>query len=179
MRQCSSCGCPPGLTGVSVCLSIYLACAAGYLRHPQYGGLLMAAFGIAIITRSETRLALAAVLWFVLHQKVCEAAALRMGIWRTQGVRCSTPCADSAVLLLFAGQDGGEVPDGSVWPGVCRLQGTCEALLPLRLLTCTQLCQNGGVDGELRGDRVLGMQRVLGAGGTILLIQHGEAAGQA
>lgn len=41
-----------------------------YLRHPQYGGLLMAAFGIAIITRSETRLALAAVLWFVLHQKV-------------------------------------------------------------------------------------------------------------
>jgi hypothetical protein len=30
----------------------------------------MAAFGIAIITRSETRLAMAAVLWFVLHQKV-------------------------------------------------------------------------------------------------------------
>lgn len=43
---------------------------ADYLRHPQYGGLLMAAFGIAIITRSETRLAMAAVLWFVLHQKV-------------------------------------------------------------------------------------------------------------
>lgn len=30
----------------------------------------MAAFGIAIITRSETRLAMAAALWFVLHQKV-------------------------------------------------------------------------------------------------------------
>jgi hypothetical protein len=30
----------------------------------------MAAFGLAIITRSETRLAMAAVLWFVLHQKV-------------------------------------------------------------------------------------------------------------
>lgn len=41
-----------------------------YLRHPQYGGLLMAAFGLAVITRSETRLAIAAVLWFVLHQKV-------------------------------------------------------------------------------------------------------------
>lgn len=30
----------------------------------------MAAFGIAIVTRSETRLAMAAVLWFVLQQKV-------------------------------------------------------------------------------------------------------------
>jgi protein-S-isoprenylcysteine O-methyltransferase Ste14 len=44
--------------------------ATGYLRHPQYGGLLMAAFGIAIITRSETRLAVAALLWFVLDRKV-------------------------------------------------------------------------------------------------------------
>jgi hypothetical protein len=30
----------------------------------------MASFGLAIITRSETRLAMCAVLWFVLHQKV-------------------------------------------------------------------------------------------------------------
>lgn len=30
----------------------------------------MAAFGIAIITRSETRLAVAALLWFVLDRKV-------------------------------------------------------------------------------------------------------------
>lgn len=51
-----------------------LFCTADYLRHPQYAGLLMAAFGIAIITRSETRLAMAAVLWFVLHQKVRWAA---------------------------------------------------------------------------------------------------------
>jgi len=36
----------------------------------------MAAFGLAVITRSETRLAIAAVLWFVLHQKVrCAVAA--------------------------------------------------------------------------------------------------------
>ncbi|WIA28522.1 hypothetical protein OEZ86_011065 [Tetradesmus obliquus] len=41
-----------------------------YVRHPMYGGLLMAAFGLAVITRSETRLAMAALLWVVLEKKV-------------------------------------------------------------------------------------------------------------
>jgi hypothetical protein len=78
---------------------------ADYLRHPQYGGLLMASFGLAIITRSETRLAMCAVLWFVLHQKVRE---------RVRGVRTSAeyshgrPTASSA--LLFYDISPGMVP---------------------------------------------------------------------
>lgn len=52
-----------------------------YLRHPQYGGLLMAAFGLAVITRSETRLALAALLWFVLDRKVCVWWGRDDGAW--------------------------------------------------------------------------------------------------
>eukprot|EP00775_Hariotina_reticulata_P007027 gene7027-7241_t len=41
-----------------------------YVRHPMYGGLLMASFGLAVVTRNETRMALAALLWVVLEQKV-------------------------------------------------------------------------------------------------------------
>lgn len=63
----------------------------------------MAAFGIAIITRSETRLAMAAILWFVLHQKV-------RGAFRLQGCLSPLACVGvkySAVLLVFlaAGHD--------------------------------------------------------------------------
>jgi protein-S-isoprenylcysteine O-methyltransferase Ste14 len=53
-------------------------CDTGYLRHPMYGGLLMASFGLAIVTRNETRMALAALLWVVLEQKVCR---LCLGWW--------------------------------------------------------------------------------------------------
>lgn len=49
---------------------------AGYVRHPMDGGLLMAAFGLAVITRNETRLALAALLWFLLEKKVRHGARL-------------------------------------------------------------------------------------------------------
>jgi len=41
-----------------------------YVRHPMYGGLLMAALGLAAITRNECRLALTGLLWLVLEQKV-------------------------------------------------------------------------------------------------------------
>ncbi|KAF8072570.1 hypothetical protein HT031_000230 [Scenedesmus sp. PABB004] len=41
-----------------------------YMRHPMYAGLLAAAFGLAVITRNETRLAMAALLWAVLERKV-------------------------------------------------------------------------------------------------------------
>lgn len=41
-----------------------------YVRHPLYAGLLMGAFGLAVITRNETRLAMAALLWAVLEKKV-------------------------------------------------------------------------------------------------------------
>jgi protein-S-isoprenylcysteine O-methyltransferase Ste14 len=44
--------------------------ATDYVRHPMYGGLLMASFGLAVITRSETRLAMAVLLWVVLQKKV-------------------------------------------------------------------------------------------------------------
>lgn len=43
---------------------------AGYVRHPMYGGLLLGSLGLAILTRNESRLALVAVLWFVLENKV-------------------------------------------------------------------------------------------------------------
>lgn len=49
---------------------LLLRAVADYVRHPMYGGLLMAAFGLAVITRSETRLAMAALLWVVLEKKV-------------------------------------------------------------------------------------------------------------
>jgi len=48
-----------------------------YLRHPMYGGLLLASLGLAALSRSETRLALALLLWWILEQKVVlEEAAL-------------------------------------------------------------------------------------------------------
>ncbi|PNH11878.1 putative protein-S-isoprenylcysteine O-methyltransferase [Tetrabaena socialis] len=42
----------------------------GYARHPMYGGLLLAALGLAVLTRNETRLAITAVLWWVLENMV-------------------------------------------------------------------------------------------------------------
>jgi hypothetical protein len=36
----------------------------------MYAGLLMAGFGVSIITRNECRLALTALLWLVLERKV-------------------------------------------------------------------------------------------------------------
>ena len=49
----------------------------------MYGGLLMAALGLAAITRNECRLALTGLLWLVLEQKVsrmlAEAAVLGGG----------------------------------------------------------------------------------------------------
>ncbi|MEW5298703.1 MAG: hypothetical protein WDW36_001794 [Sanguina aurantia] len=48
-----------------------------HARHPMYSGLIMIAFGIAAVTLSEARLALAALLWWVLEQKAAfEEAAL-------------------------------------------------------------------------------------------------------
>jgi protein-S-isoprenylcysteine O-methyltransferase Ste14 len=41
-----------------------------YIRHPLYAGLLMVAFGLAVVTRNETRLAMAALLWLLLEKKV-------------------------------------------------------------------------------------------------------------
>jgi protein-S-isoprenylcysteine O-methyltransferase Ste14 len=41
-----------------------------YTRHPVYGGLLLGAVGLAALTRSETRLALTALMWWVLERKV-------------------------------------------------------------------------------------------------------------
>jgi protein-S-isoprenylcysteine O-methyltransferase Ste14 len=41
-----------------------------YVRHPMYGGLLMASLGLSAITNNECRLALSFLLWFVLEQKV-------------------------------------------------------------------------------------------------------------
>ena len=40
-----------------------------YVRHPMYCGLILASLGLAAITRSETRLALAGLLWFILERK--------------------------------------------------------------------------------------------------------------
>ncbi len=36
----------------------------------MYGGLLLGSLGLAVLTRNESRLALVAVLWFVLENKV-------------------------------------------------------------------------------------------------------------
>jgi protein-S-isoprenylcysteine O-methyltransferase Ste14 len=47
------------------------------VRHPIYSGLILASMGLAAVTRSEGRLALAIVLWFVLERKAAfEEAAL-------------------------------------------------------------------------------------------------------
>jgi protein-S-isoprenylcysteine O-methyltransferase Ste14 len=48
-----------------------MVAAAGYMRHPMYGGLLMASLGLAAVSHDESRLLAAAVLWLVLEQKVC------------------------------------------------------------------------------------------------------------
>lgn len=48
-----------------------------HVRHPVYGGLILASLGLAAITRSEGRLALALLLWAVLERKaVFEEGAL-------------------------------------------------------------------------------------------------------
>jgi protein-S-isoprenylcysteine O-methyltransferase Ste14 len=48
-----------------------------HIRHPIYGGMVLAALGLAAITRSEGRLALAILLWFIVEQKAkFEEAAL-------------------------------------------------------------------------------------------------------
>jgi protein-S-isoprenylcysteine O-methyltransferase Ste14 len=48
-----------------------------HLRHPIYGGLILAALGLAAVTRSEGRLALAILMWVVLEYKAAaEEAAL-------------------------------------------------------------------------------------------------------
>ncbi|KAF5841028.1 hypothetical protein DUNSADRAFT_14735 [Dunaliella salina] len=43
-----------------------------YVRHPMYAGLLLTAFGLAAVTRNETRLALALGLWFILEKKTAK-----------------------------------------------------------------------------------------------------------
>ena len=49
----------------------------GHIRHPIYGGLILAALGLSAITRSEGRLALSILLWVVVEQKAkAEEAAL-------------------------------------------------------------------------------------------------------
>ncbi len=40
------------------------------VRHPMYAGLILASVGLAAISLSEARLALAALLWWILEQKV-------------------------------------------------------------------------------------------------------------
>lgn len=51
----------------SAAVSVYVV---EYLRHPMYGGLLMASLGLAAVAHDEARLLAAAVLWLVLEQKV-------------------------------------------------------------------------------------------------------------
>lgn len=46
----------------------HLPCS--YVRHPMYSGLLLAGMGLAAVTHSEIRLALATLLWYVLEQKI-------------------------------------------------------------------------------------------------------------
>ena len=38
-------------------------------RHPMYGGIIVAAAGLAVVTGDEARLALTALMWYVLDQK--------------------------------------------------------------------------------------------------------------
>lgn len=42
----------------------------GYVRHPMYGGLILAGLGLAATTHDEGRLLLVALLWWTLEQKV-------------------------------------------------------------------------------------------------------------
>jgi hypothetical protein len=42
----------------------------GAVRHPMYGGVLLGALGLAVLSRNETRLALFVLLWWILEQKV-------------------------------------------------------------------------------------------------------------
>lgn len=56
----------------------------GYVRHPMYAGLILAAFGLAAVSHSETRLALAAMLWWILEQKVCGTVTLEHCIHHLQ-----------------------------------------------------------------------------------------------
>ncbi|KAG2440000.1 hypothetical protein HXX76_004117 [Chlamydomonas incerta] len=42
----------------------------GYVRHPMYGGLLLVATGFTILTRNETRLAILALLWYIMERVV-------------------------------------------------------------------------------------------------------------
>jgi protein-S-isoprenylcysteine O-methyltransferase Ste14 len=55
----------------SLSVLLVVCSAVGYMRHPMYGGLLMASLGLAAVTHDESRLLAAAVLWLVLEQKVC------------------------------------------------------------------------------------------------------------
>jgi hypothetical protein len=55
----------------------------------MYGGLFMAALGLAVVTRSETRLALAALLWAVL-EKTVRLLLLLLMLWR-QAARPALP----------------------------------------------------------------------------------------
>jgi protein-S-isoprenylcysteine O-methyltransferase Ste14 len=50
---------------------------AGYIRHPMYGGLLLAGLGLAGSTHDEVRLAMVGLLWWVLEQKVSRKAGGR------------------------------------------------------------------------------------------------------
>lgn len=54
----------------SMLIGVLLLPLPGYVRHPMYSGLIMAGIGLAAITRNECRLALTALLWVVLEQKV-------------------------------------------------------------------------------------------------------------
>ncbi|KAG2454763.1 hypothetical protein HYH02_000598 [Chlamydomonas schloesseri] len=42
----------------------------GYVRHPMYGGLMLVAAGFTILTRNETRLAILALLWYIMERVV-------------------------------------------------------------------------------------------------------------
>eukprot|EP00198_Chlamydomonas_reinhardtii_P006283 XP_001695619.1 predicted protein [Chlamydomonas reinhardtii] len=41
-----------------------------YVRHPMYGGLMLVAAGFTILTRNETRLAILALLWYIMERVV-------------------------------------------------------------------------------------------------------------
>lgn len=76
----------------------------------MYAGLIMGSLGLAIITRNECRLALAALLWFVLEQKV--------GSWQSNGCagvghrqeHCPVATARTAACLLLLDTPAGHTP---------------------------------------------------------------------
>lgn len=72
----------------------------------MYAGLLLTALGLAALTRSETRLALAALLWWILEQKV---GRVLVGLPRVPRARCA--------------QLGGEPGGGSWAPDAVPLSG--------------------------------------------------------